>query len=321
MKNLIPGGGSRTILLSKRANIFYLDKVKVYVRNERVLYQIVKDLKLLDYNLPDCNTSLVLLGKGSSITDAAIRSLAKSSVVVGFAGTGGTPLHACVDYAFLTPADEYRPTEYCQGFVKIWLDPEKKLWAAKRMQIERLNNTFKLWGANESLRQSRVVLNEEHKDELVHKILGASSEQEILLIEAAWTKALYKNLANGFNVTGFKRSHGENLNILNNFLDHGNYLIYGIASVALHALGIPYSFALLHGKTRRGGLVFDIADLYKDAIVMPLAFEISKSSASNAEQIFRASLIDKIHNEYLIDSMIETIKMLIEKCDEYRSGG
>ena len=122
-KSLVPGGGSKTILLSKRANIFYLDKVKVHVRNERVIYQIVRENELLDYNLPDCNTALVLLGKGSSITDAAIRALAKSGVVVGFAGTGGTPVHALVDFVFLNPADEYRPTEYCQKWVELWQDP------------------------------------------------------------------------------------------------------------------------------------------------------------------------------------------------------
>lgn len=37
-------------------------------------------------------------------------------------------------------------------------------------------------------------------------------------------------------------------------------------------MGIPHGFAVMHGKTRRGALVFDVADLIKDAIVLPTAF-------------------------------------------------
>jgi CRISPR-associated protein Cas1 len=37
-------------------------------------------------------------------------------------------------------------------------------------------------------------------------------------------------------------------------------------------LGLPHGLAVLHGKTRRGGLVFDIADLVKDALILPQAF-------------------------------------------------
>lgn len=37
-------------------------------------------------------------------------------------------------------------------------------------------------------------------------------------------------------------------------------------------MGISFALPILHGKTRRGGLVFDLADLVKDAFVMPIAF-------------------------------------------------
>jgi CRISPR-associated protein Cas1 len=37
-------------------------------------------------------------------------------------------------------------------------------------------------------------------------------------------------------------------------------------------LNISFALPGLHGKARRGELVFDIADLIKDVYVMPLAF-------------------------------------------------
>jgi len=36
-------------------------------------------------------------------------------------------------------------------------------------------------------------------------------------------------------------------------------------------LGLPHGLAALHGKTRRGGLIFDIADMIKDATILPQA--------------------------------------------------
>lgn len=98
-------------------------------------------------------------------------------------------------------------------------------------------------------------------------------------------------------------------------MDHGNYLMYGLAAVSLHALGIPFSFLLLHGKTRKGGLIFDIADLYKDAIVMPLAFSVAQRNSKNLEQQFRIELIKKLNEDKIIDKMINTDKEIINKFD------
>lgn len=41
-------------------------------------------------------------------------------------------------------------------------------------------------------------------------------------------------------------------------------------------------FPVLHGDTRRGALVFDVADIIKDAFLLPVAF---RSSYNNIEKI------------------------------------
>ena len=63
----------------------------------------------------------------------------------------------------------------------------------------------------------------------------------------------------------------------NSFIDHGNYIAYGYAASSLNVLGISFAFPVMHGKTRRGGLVFDVADLFKDALVPRTAIERDKS--------------------------------------------
>ncbi|WP_279716642.1 type I-F CRISPR-associated endonuclease Cas1f [Chelonobacter oris] len=95
---------------------------------------------------------------------------------------------------------------------------------------------------------------------------------------------MYKFAAQATRYGEFTRDReaGDRTNI---FLNHGNYLAYSLAATTTWVLGIPHGFAVMHDKTRRGALVFDVADLIKDALVLPLAFIFVKEKAS--EQAFR----------------------------------
>src|SRR5690554_5144791 len=133
----------KSILHSKRANIYYLQYCRVLVNGGRVEYVTDEARRSLYWNIPIANTTTLLLGTGTSITQAAMRELAKAGVLVGFCGGGGTPLFSAnevdVDVAWLTPQSEYRPTEYLQQWVKFWFDDDLRLEAAKLMQQARLN--------------------------------------------------------------------------------------------------------------------------------------------------------------------------------------
>src|SRR5690625_7323926 len=81
------------------------------------------------WTIPTPYTPGRLLGKGTSIAQAAIRELAKAGVLVGFCGGGGTPLFSAneVDFevSWFSPQSEYRPTEYLQAWVKFWFDDDR----------------------------------------------------------------------------------------------------------------------------------------------------------------------------------------------------
>ena len=91
MKEMTPSD-LKTILHSKRANLYYLEHCRVLVNGGRVEYVTDEGKRSLYWNIPIANTTTVLLGTGTSITQAAMRELAKAGVLVGFAGGGGTPL-------------------------------------------------------------------------------------------------------------------------------------------------------------------------------------------------------------------------------------
>jgi CRISP-associated protein Cas1 len=71
-------------------------------------------------------------------------------------------------------------------------------------------------------------------------------------------------------------------------------------------LGISFALPVLHGKTRRGALVFDVADLFKDAIVLPHAFNSVEEGLRDQE--FRDSLVEICVENEVMDCVIDTIK-------------
>ncbi|WP_305857238.1 type I-F CRISPR-associated endonuclease Cas1f [Balneatrix alpica] len=102
----------KTILHSKRANLYYLQHCRVLVNGGRVEYVTDEGKRQLYWNIPIANTTTLLLGTGTSITQAAMRELAKAGVMVGFCGGGGTPLFSAneidIDIAWFSPQSEYR---------------------------------------------------------------------------------------------------------------------------------------------------------------------------------------------------------------------
>lgn len=129
MKNTLSPSELKTILHSKRANLYYLQYCRVLVNGGRVEYVTDEGKQSLYWNIPIANTTAIMLGTGTSVTQAAMREFARAGVLVGFCGGGGTPLFAAneveVAVSWLTPQSEYRPTEYLQNWVSFWFDEEK----------------------------------------------------------------------------------------------------------------------------------------------------------------------------------------------------
>ncbi|WP_202306726.1 type I-F CRISPR-associated endonuclease Cas1f [Dryocola clanedunensis] len=309
----------KTILHSKRANIYYLQYCRVLVNGGRVEYVTEEGKESLYWNIPIANTTVVMLGTGTSVTQAAMREFARAGVLVGFCGGGGTPLYAGneVDIAvsWLNPQSEYRPTQYLQNWVSFWFDEEKRLAAAKQFQIIRIAQIEGSWLNSRMKRESRFQINAVHLLETLNRfrkgVSSAASQNELMLQEAQLTKTLYKLAGNAVQYGDFTRAkRGGGTDCANRFLDHGNYLAYGLAAVATWVTGIPQGLAVLHGKTRRGGLVFDLADLIKDALVLPQAFIAAMEGED--EQTFRQRCITGFQQSEALDLLITSLQTTAE---------
>ena len=302
------------ILHSKRANIYYLEKCRIMQKDGRVLYLQEAGAENRYWNIPIANTVCLLLGIGTSITQAAVRMLAKAGVIIGFCGSGGTPLLMATEVEWLSPQSEYRPTKYLQGWMSFWFDDMKRLEAAKILQNERIKFLINTWKKDRDLISEGFLIEriENSLKSFRERCNQAINTNDLLQTEARLTKQLYKFAAEATKISEFSRSRISN-DAANKFLNHGNYLAYGLGATTLWVLGIPHGFAVMHGKTRRGALVFDVADLVKDALILPWAFICAKEGST--EQEFRQQAIQVFANHNALDFMFNQVKSLALKGD------
>lgn len=306
----------KSVIHSKRANLYYLEHCRVLVNGGRVEYVTEGSKASLYWNIPIANTTTLILGTGTSVTQAAVRELAKAGVMLGFCGGGGTPLFAgteqCLEVAWLPGQSEYRPTEYLQQWVHFWFHDDLRLAAARNFQLTRLDRLSSHWARSRSLKDQGFEAPLDALNSLIETskvAIGSATDVTALLTEEGrLTKQLYRMASLATRYGDFTRAkRGESHDAANQFLDHGNYLAYGLGATAAWVLGIPHSLAVLHGKTRRGGLVFDIADLIKDAVILPQAF--LSAAKGHSEQEFRQACIETLTRTEALDFMIDTIKL------------
>jgi len=309
----IESAALKSVIQSKRANLYYLEHCRVLVQGGRVSYLTEAGKESLYWNIPIANTTCLLLGTGTAITQAAVRELARAGVMVGFCGGDGTPLWAANErepaVEWLSPQSEYRPTEYLQQWVRFWFDDALRLQAAKQLQRARLAFIEAQWCGPLAKKVSDLPVDE------VRSFLtrtgaaadAAQSTAQLLGTEAQCSKQLYAWAARATGYGGFTRGErGNSGDPANRLLDHGNYLAYGLGATATWVLGLPHGLALMHGKTRRGGLVFDVADLVKDALILPQAF--LSATKGHREGEFRQACVENLVQAEALDFMLDTLK-------------
>ena len=94
-----------------------------------------------------------------------------------------------------------------------------------------------------------------------------------------------------------------------------------MAGAALWALGIPPHMSLFHGKTRPGGLVFDLADSFKDSLVLPNAFAAlrGKGEREARERDFRSRMISAFDDHQTLMACITSVERFLDAGEAARA--
>lgn len=322
-------GGPR-LLVTDREGALYLERARVHVEGGRIVYTITDDENAREFNVPHVNLAVLFLGQGTSITQDAARLLGDEHVHVAMTGTGGTPLH-------MGALTTYSGTAHFQRLIPIYLDAELSLKAALAVMRLRTERMKTLGGqlASQQLRVREVDGLKAACARFDTKLNECGSVATLLGHEGDFSKSCYREFGRMAGLQAFRRDAGvgpadpakplepehERIALANRLIDHGNYLCYGMAGAALWALGIPPHLSIFHGKTRAGGLVFDIADSFKDALVLPLAFSvIAGKKTDDPEKVCRAKLIEAFDDHKILAKSVETVEAMLATGESGKGG-
>ena len=228
--------------------------------------------------LPTAALSCVLLGPGTSITQPALATFARHGTTVVCAGSGAVRAYAGIQPGSLT-------TEWLERQVRAWTDDNERLAVATRMYERRFDA----------------------------ELPPGTNLAQLRGLEGQRLKALYRMLAQKYRITRFRRNYDpdawDTQDPVNLALSAANVCLYGVVHSALLALGCSPALGFIHYGTQHA-FVYDIADLYKAKITIPLAF--SHHASTQPEKAVRRHLREKFRLFRLLPRIVTDIQYLLD---------
>ena len=230
--------------------------------------------------VPVAALSLLLLGPGTSITHAAVRTLAENGCTINWVGEDAMKFYA-------QGFGETRKGYHLLHQAKMASDPQKHMEVVSRMYRFRFNETV---GEDLSLPQLRGM--------------------EGVRVREAYSEASRKY---GVQWHGrhYERSNWLGSDPINRALSAANSLMNGLCQSAIVSGGYSTAIGFIH-TGKQLSFVFDVADLYKIEYCVPLAFEIVSQITADIEKRVRQACREKFRDVKLLDRILPDIDELLK---------
>ncbi len=141
--------------------------------------------------------------------------------------------------------------------------------------------------------------------------------QQLRSHEGARVRKVYRNLSAQYHVQWNRREYNpdnyEGSDAVNQALSAANVALYGLVSSVVVALGLSTGLGFVH-TGHDLAFVYDIADLYKAEITMPIAFEVAAAykSGDDVGRITRQKTRDAFSDGKLIVRIVKDLQDLLE---------
>jgi CRISPR-associated protein Cas1 len=246
-------------------------------KKQQAIEFIKKDGRTL---IPTANLSLLMLGPGTSITHAAITTLARSGTSVLWLGEDATRF-------------------YAQGL-------------GETRKGQRLLHQAAL--VSNPVQRQRVVLNMYHH-RFNHRLspdltLPQIRGKEGVRVREAYTQAS-KKYGVLWNGRRYDRNNWRSGDPVNRALSAANALLNGLCHAAIVSGGYSPGLGFIH-TGKQLSFVYDIADLYKADITIPIAFASVAESTEKVESRIRAACRQKFKEEKLLQRILPDIDGLLD---------
>ncbi|HWQ33231.1 MAG TPA: type I-E CRISPR-associated endonuclease Cas1e [Blastocatellia bacterium] len=234
--------------------------------------------------VPCASLTALLLGPGTSITHAAIRALADNGCLVMWTGEGSVRFYA-------QGMGETRSAARLLHQARLVSDPQLRLRVVRQLYEMRFP---------ESLDPELTL----------QQIRG----REGIRVREAYARASRET---GVKWSGrsYKRDNWFSADPVNRALSAANSCLYGVCHAAIVAAGYSPALGFIHtGKML--SFVYDIADLYKVELTVPLAFEMTAASTESLESRVRKACRDSFHENRLLQRIIPDIEKALTCGDD-----
>lgn len=102
---------------------------------------------------------------------------------------------------------------------------------------------------------------------------------------------------------------------VNQALSAGHACLYGLAHAVIVALGCAPGLGFIHVGHERS-FVYDIADLYKSEITIPIAFQTAAEAPEDLPAIVRRRVRDAMVSGRILERMVHDIRRLLSPAEE-----
>jgi CRISPR-associated protein Cas1 len=245
-------------------------------KNAQAIEYVNEDGRVM---VPVAALSLLLLGPGTSITHAAVRTLAENGCTINWVGEDAMKFYA-------QGFGETRKGYHLLHQAKMASDPQLHMEVVTRMYRFRFNETI---GEDLSLPQLRGM--------------------EGVRVREAYAEASRKY---GVEWSGrrYDRNNWQSGDPINRALSAANSLVNGVCQSAIVSGGYSTAIGFIH-TGKQLSFVFDVADLYKIDYCVPLAFEIVSQSTVDIEKRVRQACREKFREVKLLDRILTDIDELL----------
>jgi CRISPR-associated protein Cas1 len=244
---------------------------------------VLTDSKGVRLQVPIGGLVVLLLEPGTTVTHAAVAACAESGCLLVWCGEGGVRLYAA------GVAGGARSDKLMRQFA-IANDPKRRLDVVREMFRRRFG---------EQAPEKRNV-------------------DSLRGIEGGRVKQKYIELAQEYKVPWKGREYDPNrwstADPINRAISAANACLYAVTEAAILAAGYSPAIGFLHsGKPL--AFVYDIADLYKFATSVPLAFRLTAQSPTDVEGRVRRELRDVFRREKTLQRIIPDMEEVLDAGD------
>lgn len=229
--------------------------------------------------------ALVMLGPGTAVTQAAVRLLADSNTLLVWSGEHGVRLYAHSTGGTHSARRLLRQAE-------AWADP------AKRLEV-----IFRLY---------------EHR--FPERLPPETTLEQVRGREGHRVRECYREHSKRYGVEWKGRSYDPgawtNADPVNRALSAANSCLYGVCHAAILSAGYSPAIGFIH-TGKQLSFVYDVADLYKTDLTIPVAFQVAAEGARDVERRVRMRCRDIFHEQRLLRRLLPDISEVLGVGDDF----